>query len=376
MKKNEILGLTLLSSSLLVGNEIELKPYGFIRVDSISHSAEFNNNQAPILVQKQPAGREVDSGLTIHPRLTRVGLDVQRDIEETKGSLTGKIEIDFQNGGSESRELLRLRHAYLEYRKNNYSILVGQTWQTVSRMAPTANADTLMWGAGNTGDRSPQIRFAYTSPVLEDGLLGFELALQQIGTVENKGQAKTNFGNQPAYQARVSMDIPLWTEKPMHFALGYHTATETLSEKGFGKKDFEQNGVFTELELPITSYLDIRGEYFTGKNISDLRGGILFGINPLTDQEIETTGYWIESRIKPMNNLTCSIGYSQDNPEDTQIVNGLQSLNEAAWGTVHYDLVKDVTLGLEYIRWATEYKNDQRLVANRINGFVKWNFGG
>ncbi|MCH9812442.1 MAG: porin [Epsilonproteobacteria bacterium] len=373
MKTNHIVVALAVASTVVVADDIKLKPYGFLRVDAIGHSAEFNNNQAPILVQKQPAGREVDTGLTIHPRLTRLGVDISKELD-AESSLNGRVEVDFQNGGSESRELLRLRHAYIEYQKDNYSILAGQTWQTVSRMYPTVNADTLMWGTGNTGDRSPQIRFAYHLPVASEGKLDFEVALQQIGTVENKGQAKTNFGSQPAYQGRVAFGMPIWTEQPMHIALGYHTATETIAEKGFGEKEFDQTGIFAELELPITSYLSLRGEYFSGKNISDLRGGILLGLNPITDEEVDTTGYWIESSIKATDAIHVSLGYSQDDPDDEQVVAGYPSLNEATWATVHYKALEDLTFGMEMIRWATEYKNDQRLAANRLNGFVKWEF--
>lgn len=357
----------------LNANDVNIDFYGSIRVDAIAHDAEFNNNQAPILVQKQPAGRETTNGLTIHPRLTRLGMVANKSLG-TNESITGEVEVDFQNGGSESRELLRLRHAYIDYKKNDFSILVGQTWQIVSRLNPTVNADTLMWGAGNTGDRSPQIRLAYKSHFQNEIKTTIEVGVQQVGTVDNKGQAKTNFGDTPAFEGRIALQTPSWTQNNIHLALGGHKGKETLAEKGFGKKEFEQYGIFTELELPITNNTNIRGEYFKGKNISDLRGGILFGVNPITDEEVETTGYWIESTMKASNNILLSLGLSADKPNQSQVSDGFPSLNESMWGTIHYTYKKDILLGLEYIKWATEYKNDQRLVANRVNGFAKWSF--
>jgi hypothetical protein len=37
--------------------------------------------------------------------------------DDTK--ISGMIEADFQNGGSESREILRMRHAYFNLQKGN-----------------------------------------------------------------------------------------------------------------------------------------------------------------------------------------------------------------------------------------------------------------
>src|SRR5213075_2902130 len=41
------------------------------------------------------------------------------------------------------------------------SWLFGQTWDIISPLFPSPNDDTLMWNAGNIGDRRPQFRYTY-----------------------------------------------------------------------------------------------------------------------------------------------------------------------------------------------------------------------
>lgn len=197
-KTLSIAGIMLLANTLNaapIDSNADIEFYGQIRVDAIYDTAEFNSAQSPIVVQKQPAGGTPAGESNIHPRLTRLGTNIVKRYADQGIDVFGKVEVDFQNGGSQSRELLRLRHAYLDIHKGNFSVLIGQTWQTVSRLIPMANGDTLMWGTGNTGDRSPQIRATYTVPFSESSKIDFEAAAQQIGTVDSKGQVGTNFGD-------------------------------------------------------------------------------------------------------------------------------------------------------------------------------------
>lgn len=384
-KKSVVVGLlvgVLLQLNLAAQENVaaqEVKPpevsfYGQIRVDAIYDTAEFNSAQSPIVVQKQPAGRTPGPEFDLHPRLTRVGTDVKDNLEEIDTMIYGKIEVDFQNGGPQSRELLRLRHAYIDFHKGEFSLLIGQTWQMVSRLIPLANGDTLMWGVGNTGDRTPQMRASYRVPFSDESAITFEAGLQQIGTVDSKGQAGTNFGDAPAYQGRIAIDMPIWTKKAFHAAFAVHQGTEILAEKAFGKDHFEQYGVFTEIIVPIVDGFDLRGEYFQGKNISDLRGGIVFGINTVTDEEIPTKGYWAEARLDAITDYLFAVGYGKDNPDNRYVVDGYPSLNEASWVVAHYNMTADIRIGLEYLKWATEYKNDQRLTSDRVVSHIVWSF--
>ena len=138
------------------GSAGEIAPYGFVRFDAVFDDSRLSHHQYPNWVKSEPPGAENNDNLTIYPRLTRVGARFS-PAEVGEGSeISGVIEADFQNGGSESRQILRLRKAYFNLKKGDWHFLAGQTWDLISPLFPAANNDGMMWNTGNLGDRHPQ----------------------------------------------------------------------------------------------------------------------------------------------------------------------------------------------------------------------------
>lgn len=86
--------------------------------------------------------------------------------------------MDFYEGGSNSRSRLRMRKAYVNLAWGDFAILAGQTTEVIAPLYATVNSDLAMWGAGNLGDRRPQIRFTY-APTNDDGIRA--LAAEIVG---------------------------------------------------------------------------------------------------------------------------------------------------------------------------------------------------
>ncbi len=151
---------------LVLGGNNKLKFYGQLRLDVDLDSQRPNSPQAPLL-SCHPILDWEGSWMLATFRCTRVSQDlvlttaVRRFRSLGDAGLSGKLELDFENGGSESREIIRIRHAYLQLKKDDVSILAGQTWDLFSPLFPTVDNDTLLWNAGNVGDRRPQFRVSY-----------------------------------------------------------------------------------------------------------------------------------------------------------------------------------------------------------------------
>ena len=77
--------------------------------------------------------------------------------------------------------MLRIRHAWLAANAGPLRVLAGQTWDVVAPLFPTANGDTLMWNAGNLGDRRPQARASFAR-----GWLEAAIAATMTGAVEGR----------------------------------------------------------------------------------------------------------------------------------------------------------------------------------------------
>src|SRR5437868_889817 len=173
--------------SEILGEGNRIKLYGFLRLDMDFDSQRPSNTQIPFFITS-PDARASGTGngdFSMHPRLTRFGIDYTGPSVSSLGDakLTGKFEADFENGGTESRQIIRIRHAYLRLGWKDFSLLGGQTWDVVSPLYPTVNGDSLMWNAGNVGDRRPQLRAAY-APKLGRGKLSLAGAVGLTGAID------------------------------------------------------------------------------------------------------------------------------------------------------------------------------------------------
>jgi hypothetical protein len=122
--------------SELLGEGNKIKLYGFLRLDMDFDSQHPNNTQIPFFITSPDvrANGTTNGDYSIHPRLTRLGIDYTGPQIAKLGNarLSGKLETDFENGGSESRQIIRIRHAYLRLDWKEASLLAGQTWDIVS----------------------------------------------------------------------------------------------------------------------------------------------------------------------------------------------------------------------------------------------------
>jgi hypothetical protein len=172
----------------LIGTENQIKLYGFLRLDIDIDSQRANNDQTPLFITSADTriGKPNAGDFSMHPRLSRFGIDYSGPRIAALGDskLSGKFEVDFENGGSESRQIIRIRHGYLKMDwDHQVSILAGQTWDVVSPLFPTVNNDTLMWNAGNVGDRRPQLRLAW-EPKAGQGQWSFAGATGLMGAID------------------------------------------------------------------------------------------------------------------------------------------------------------------------------------------------
>jgi hypothetical protein len=173
---------------------------------------------------------------TLHPRLTRFGIDFQGSTAPLLGGANtgGKLEVDFYNlPSSESRNAPRIRHAYLKLGWDELSLLAGQTSDVISPIFPIVNPDFVMWGAGNLGDRRPQLRAEYVPQVgkakfilqSEAGLTGADDAQDLDPAVAGAFRDGETSGR-PTLQGRAAVAMPLWTKQSAELGLWAHRAWE------------------------------------------------------------------------------------------------------------------------------------------------------
>ncbi len=348
----------------------ELTPYGFVRFDAVIDDSRLNHHQYPNWVLPEPAGAEGNGNLTIHPRLTRLGaklapVDLGEDSE-----ISGVIETDFQNGGSESRQILRLRKAYFNLRKGDWHFLAGQTWDLISPLFPAANNDGMMWNTGNLGDRHPQARLTWKPGTG----VSAAVALGQTGAVDKKDLDKNGIldGSEamaPFLQARVGIE-----QAKFKAGAWAHRGSEETGTPVGGSTSFTSTAVGLDFSVSPTDRLAVEGEGWTGSNLSDIRGGIGQGVNTATGEEIAASGGWVHLLIKPGEGWKLYAGAMMDTPDEEAVPEGGRTGNQAFYLVNRYRPWKSFQAAVEYVNWTTEYKGPADGTANRVDVHFTYNF--
>lgn len=365
----------------LLGPNDRLKLYGFLRVDLDLDSQRPNNGQTILFITSPDLPHNDHGNFTIHPRLTRLGLDFKGPVVEGLGDavLSGKLESDFENGGSESRQIPRIRHAFFRLSWPHASLLGGQTWDAFSPLYPSVNSDDLMWWAGNLGDRRPQLRVEVT-PSWENSQLSLTAGVGLNGAVslqdlDNNGYRDGEESSRPALEGRLGFSHSSWAagQKASLGISGYYGWFNT-SQLVDGRSTFNVQAVNLDFRLPLLSRVQFQGEGWWGRNLTDIRGGIGQGINPLTGREIRSRGGWSELALRVSPRWSIHPGFSTDDPIDTDIPEGGRTRNSAFYIGNRFRPGGGFLIGMDYLYWITQFKGLTKGIDNRVNIFFQYGF--
>ncbi len=375
-----------------------IKFYGFLRGDLAADTSRMSSDtQLPffVLSPDDPSQTLEQSGdITVHPRLTRFGVDITPPKLPSGWASTGKLEIDFYNtaidrpaaGGPLARDLIsnsraapRIRLAYVQVGKGDFSLLAGQNWDVISPLFPSYNAEVVMWNGGNTGDRRPQFRLGY-EPKVGKGKLSIVGTVGASGAVDSQDLDGDGFrdgeaSETPTVQMRVGYSSPL---NGQNWAIGFwgHGARQQINRSLIvGRDDFTSSLFGMDLSVPILPSLTFRGEAWKGRGLSDVRGGIGQSINTTTGQVIGAAGGWAELSFRANSHYTVSGGTTLDSPyaSDISAANG-RVRNRANYITNRFLVGRGLSFGFDYGRWLTRYKALRTGTNNRFNLFVQQAF--
>jgi hypothetical protein len=365
-----IVGLTVATLALwpaLAAAEDEAPPlsiYGFARLDILANDSRMSSLDQAAFVETEPGTGQVDGALTMTPRLSRIGLSLDRwQLTDEFFAGEGKLEIDF-GGSGDGTSVIRLRQAYGAVNvKNRAELLVGQTTDTVSPLFPAAQNDTQLRFAGNLGDRRPQLRLAG----LPSKKLYVAVAAAASGVLD---QADRDFDGQLDAMAS-AMPMLQWLVEGRHRTKDGNDLRVGIS--GHVART-EADGVRTasssvnlHVFVPIEGHVAVLGEAYSGKNLADVGGGIGQGVNAMTGEAIRSSGGWAEIATFPTARHMIAAGASIDTVREEDIEPGDRRRNSTGYGVLRYKPKPALQLGLEYLYWRTRYKDMSDGRANRFD---------
>ncbi|MBI3910042.1 MAG: hypothetical protein HY320_03810 [Armatimonadetes bacterium] len=376
--------------------------YGFARADvDVDSRRMFAGPHLPFWVlspQDPRAANRTDGDFSIHPRLTRLGLDTEAPPVGILGDakLTGKLEIDFFNilpdrnsATSNSRAFVRMRHGYgrLDWQRAHF--LFGQTWDLISPLFPMANDDVVMWTAGNLGDRRPQLRFVW-EPTAGKGKASLGVMVGSPGAVDSQDLDADQVvdgeeSRRPTLQARVALNQPSWVAgQTWEAGLWGHSGQFRIDRNKAvsGHRSFNSQALGIDLRLPLTKKLLLQGEGWFGKALADVRGGVGQNINTITGEEVHSHGGWAELLYQFNEIYTLGGGFTIDDPknEDVTPFTGAnqtavgRTLNRSYYVVNRLNLGSGLTVGIDWMLFHTQFRGLDPGTNNRWNIWLRHAF--
>jgi hypothetical protein len=362
---------------VMSGLDIEI--YGRLKLDAAYSSGRVDTGNFAKWV-KPDRGNNDDGQFDMTANESRIGLWIYGPKDEDIKT-GGRLEMDFYGGGAENKSNPMLRHGYMtiDWPKDKFGILAGQTSDVISPLAPDTLNYSVDWWVGNIGYRRPQVRLTKSFALNKDTTLKLEGAVARTIGRNNSGiltvdQADTGENSgMPSFQGRVSATLPLLGYKPATIGFSghygqekYDTAPSTTVAATDSKK-FDSWSVNWDLLQPVNEWLTIKGELFTGENLDAYLGGIGQGVRntgtsaaPVYDKEIGDTGGWIAASLGPWDKWRFNVGVSVDDPENDDLRGSgasldVRTLNRSVFGNVIYAIDKNAEIGFELSQWHTEY---------------------
>jgi hypothetical protein len=346
-----------------VWSNLDIQVYGYIKADASYDSSRTTPGNYALYVDSEAANKNDDEfNLTVNQ--TRFGVKITGpDDEAVKTS--GLVEGDFYGSyADENKAKIQLRHAYLklDWPEDRFSILAGQTSDTMSPLFPDTLNYTVLWDAGNIGYRRPQIRLTKGFSLSKAVEMQLEGAVARtIGRSSPTSSESGEDAGYPTLQGRASVTLPWVGYKPMTVGLSGHVGREEydIAISGTNKK-FESWSINLDLTGPINKWLSIKGELFTGENLNTYFGGIGQGVNIDTSKgiynEIAAKGGWVGASLGPWDKWRFNLGAGIDNVDKGDVKTNDRVLNRSIFGNVIYSVTKNAEIGFELSDWQTDYK--------------------
>src|SRR5947207_826036 len=263
-------------------------------------------------------------------RQSEIGVEVFGP-ELLGGKSSGEVQLDFGGGfpagalDGVNSGLVRLRTASMRLDWANTSIIAGQDSLFISPQSPTSFASLVVPSLGYSGNLwawTPQLRVEHKFD-LTDG----QSVLVQGGILDNLS-GEPSYSNHRQLQAGESSGLPAYAVRaawnaslngrPLTFgASGYY------SRQNWGF-DWDVDGwaAATDWRIPIASRVELSGEFYRGRAVGGLAGGIgqsiLFSGNPFdptsTFRPLNSAGGWSQLKFSATPRLEFNGAVGIDSP--------------------------------------------------------------
>lgn len=320
-----------------------------------------------------PNSPDGDFGATL--RQSEIGLEVFGP-RVAGARTTGNLQFDFAGGFPSAVDgvnlgLVRLRIGTMRLDWNRTSVVVGQDGVFFSPLTPTSFASLAIPAfsyAGNLWGWIPQARIEHRfdlpgdqSIMLQGGILDNVSGEPPPYPVNRVPQAGERSG-QPAFATRVSWTRQLFGQ-PLTLGVGAY-----YSRQDWGGERYNDGFAGTaDWQMPLTSRLILSGEFFRGRGLGGLGGGVgrsvIFSTDPSDPtarlRALNSIGGWSQLKLRATAKLEFNGAFGVDNPfaADLRVFPNGQSYNPGSLSQNRSALINFIYRPRSNLLFSSEFRH-------------------
>jgi hypothetical protein len=375
------------------GSKYRLRLSGIVLLNLLENRGNVDNLDFPEVAVSQQANQPNASPGAFGGTLRQSQIRLQAFGPDVAGARTSAdVNLDFAGGFPDTPNgaamgVLRMRTGVVRLDWTNTSIVAGQDRLFFAPLAPTSLATLAIPAlsyAGNLWAWMPQVRVEHRVVLSDDSSLSF-----QGGILDNLtgDQPRDNFdrypswgelSGQPAYAARVSWSRRMFGQDFTAGVGGYYGRQDW----GFSRSVDGWAGT-ADLTLPLGKRFEFTGEFYRGRAVAGLGGGIGQSVllngpfaNPATVfRGLDSMGGWAQLKFKLKSNFEINGAFGSDNPfagelrqyNANSIYPGSYTRNLSPLVNFIYQIRSDILFSAEYRYLKSTVLDSGYLNANHIN---------
>jgi hypothetical protein len=358
---------------------VKITPYGFVLANGF-----FTGNSLAAHDYPGQAVAALQGGAVLFKASqSRFGVKLATKDDWSGADISGVIEFDFSagqltgaagaaaNSTSWYNGLMRLRMASMtaawKTDLGTVSVLAGQDVGIVNTLFAESLAwvaTPLFWQAGNLWRRAPQFRGTWANNF---GDYGVSVAVAALSPATADSPVDFGTGNQsrmPNIEARVAGTGKFPMDITAAVGVGYHMNKRRLAYGTPNQQDVDGNMLGVDVDLGLTKYLQLKGEFYTGEGADDTYNAIAAPTYTVAGapagtavKPLGSTGYWAQLIGKPVPWLwiTAGLGHAEADAAHAAYTITTRINNDQLAGGVIVNAGKYWRFGVEYAQVKTEY---------------------
>jgi hypothetical protein len=375
------------------GSKYRLRLSGVVLLNLYENRGTVDNQDFPQLAEEPQLEQPWVSPGAFGGSLRQSQIRLQAFGPDILGARTSAdISMDFAGGAPNTPNgdvmgLVRLRTGTLQFNWENTSIIGGQDSLFFAPLAPTSLATLAAPALAYSGDLwawAPQLRiehrfsFSDTSSLsvqggILDSLTG-DFPSPEYGRYPTWGE----MSGQPAYAVRIAWTHRLFGKDFTAGVGGYYGRQNW----GYSRNVDGWAGT-TDLRLPLGKRLEFTGEFYRGRAVAGLGGGIgqsvllngMFNTPGTTFRALDSLGGWAQLKFKLKSNFEINGAFGSDNPfarelrryNATTIYPGAYTRNLSPLVNFIYQIRSDILFSTEYRFLRTTVLDTGSYNADHIN---------